>query len=91
MAKDVKDAVDNHESVVLKVTGLTNIIREVQKERNLFVNALDKLRDEIKDFENIINEQRGVYDKNMIQHRKDVTKSLTAMDNTLNEMQLDRM
>jgi hypothetical protein len=29
MAKDVKDAVDNHESVVLKLTGLNNIIREV--------------------------------------------------------------
>ena len=91
MAKDVKDAVDNHESVVLKVTGLNNLMREVQKERNLFVNALDKLRDEIKDFENIINEQRVVYDKNIVQHRKEVTKALTTMDNTLNEMQLDRM
>jgi hypothetical protein len=56
MAKDVKDAVDNHESVVLKLAGLTNLCREVQKERNLFINGLDKLRDEIKDFESIINE-----------------------------------
>jgi hypothetical protein len=66
MAKDVKDAVDNHESVLLKVAGLTNLIRDVQKERNLFVNGLDRLRDEIKDFENIINEQKTVYDKNLL-------------------------
>jgi len=56
LAKDVKDAVDNHESVVLKITGLHNLCRDIQKERNLFINATDRLREQIKDHENILNE-----------------------------------
>jgi hypothetical protein len=56
MATDIKNAVENHEGVLMKITGLTNLVRDVQKERNIYISALDKIRDEIKDFENIMNE-----------------------------------
>lgn len=81
MATDIKNAVENHESVLMKITGLTNLVRDVQKERNIYIAALDKIRDEIKDFENIMNEQRAVNDRALLAHRKEVTKSLYETGN----------
>lgn len=91
MSKDVRDAVENHEAVVMKITGLTNLVREVQKERNIYVASLDKIRDDIKDFENIMNEQRAVNDRALLTHRKEILKSLNSTDHTLNELSMDRM
>ena len=67
------------------------MVKEVQKERNLFITSLDKIRDDIKDFENIINEQRAVNDKTLLDHRKSISKNLTQIDTSLNELSLDRM
>ena len=55
------------------------------------MQAQDKIRDEIKDFENLLNENRAVNDRAALNQRKDVTKQLTDFSNTIRELSLDRM
>jgi septal ring factor EnvC (AmiA/AmiB activator) len=66
------------------------LIKDTQKERNLFVAALDKCRDEIHDFESLLNEQRSVHDANMLNHRQEISKTMTSLDKTLIELHQDR-
>lgn len=76
--------------MVLKIQGLTNLVKDTQKERNLFVTALDKCRGDIKDFEKLITEQRAVSEASMIGHRLEIAKALSSVDSSMTELQQDR-
>lgn len=52
--------------------------------------SLDKIRGQIKDFENFLNESRGSHDREMIELRKDVTQRLDASVHELKELSIDR-
>lgn len=54
------------------------------------MTAQDKVRGQIKDFENFLNETRGVHDRQMIEVKKEVTKRLDASLSELKELSIDR-
>ena len=85
MAKDIREACDNNDVMEMKLNDLNIKISEVRKERSLLVMEIDKIRGQVKDYENLLNEQRGVHDREMINFKKEVTQSL---ENTFKEVQL---
>ena len=54
------------------------------------MTAQDKIRGQIKDFENFLNESRGVHDKQYIALKAEVTKRLDSSAAGLKEMTIDR-
>ena len=66
MALDIDNAVKNHEAVTFQVSTITTMMKDMQAERVKFMTAQDKIRGQIKDFENFLNETRGVHDKQFI-------------------------
>ena len=85
MAKDIREACDNSDVMEMKLNDVNIKISEVRKERSLLVMEIDKIRGQVKDYENLLNEQRGVHDREMINFKKEVTQSL---ENTFKEVQL---
>ena len=60
MAMDIDTAVRNHDEMQMKLRGVEQHIADVGKERAAFIMAQDKIRGQIKDFENFLNEFRGI-------------------------------
>ena len=54
------------------------------------MTALDRCRNEIRDFERLLTEKHAVNDANMLTHRQEVSKTLSTVDTTLIELQQDR-
>ena len=54
------------------------------------MTAQDKIRGQIKDFENFLNESRGIHDKQLIEVKAEVTKRLDAKEAVIKEMSVDR-
>ena len=54
------------------------------------MTAQDKIRGQIKDFENFLNESRGIHDKQLIEVKAEVTKRLDSSVAELKEMSIDR-
>lgn len=73
MLNDIETAVKNHDEMVLRVAKLSDRLMEVSKERGQFMLAQDKLRGQISDFENFLNESRGVHDRAIIEIKSDIT------------------
>lgn len=90
MALDIENAVKNHEAVTFQVGTITTMMKDMQQERVKFMTAQDKVRGQIKDFENFLNETRGVHDRQMIEVKKEVTKRLDASVSELKELSIDR-
>lgn len=91
MAGDIEKAVRNHDENVLSLKTMSDRIKEVGKERkDLFMVPLDKIRIQIKDFENHLNESRGNHDRAIIELRKEVTAQLDASSGELKELAVDR-
>ena len=90
MALDIENAVKNHEAVTFQVGTITTMMKDMQQERVKFMSAQDKVRGQIKDFENFLNETRGVHDRQMIEVKKEVTKRLDASVSELKELSIDR-
>ena len=63
---------------------------EVSKERGQFMLHQDKLRGQIKDFENFLNESRGVSDRAIIELKADVTKRLDDASAEIKDLAIDR-
>ena len=62
MAGDIEKAVLNNDQLVCNLKDLSDRIRDVVKERSIFTMDMDKIRLQIKDFENFMNEFRGHHD-----------------------------
>ena len=90
MAQDINDAVNNHEEMTLRVRKIDEKIVEIGRERSNFMNAQDKIRMQIKDFESFLNESRGVHDKHMVAFKHEVTKRLDDSVREVKEMMIDR-
>lgn len=90
MAQDINDAVNNHEEMNLRVRKIDEKISEIGKERANFMHAQDKIRGQIKDFENFLNESRGVHDKHLVEVKQEVTKRMDESVRELKEMMIDR-
>lgn len=52
--------------------------------------AQDKLRGQIKDFENFLNESRGVQDREFVELKKELTKRVEASTAEIKELSYDR-
>ena len=52
--------------------------------------AQDKLRGQIKDFENFLNESRGVQDRDFVELKKELTKRVEASTAEIKELSYDR-
>ena len=76
--------------MILKIAGFNNQLRDFRQERNIFVHGLDRCREEIKQLENLINEQRTVHDKNIVSHRQEVAKSFQTIETALSDLAIDR-
>ena len=90
MALDIENAVKNHEQVTHQVTTIHAMMKDMQQERVKFMTAQDKIRGQIKDFENFLNESRGIHDKQLIEVKAEVTKRLDAKEAAIKEMSVDR-
>ena len=60
MAKDIKEACENNENLQLHLKAVNEQVKEIGKERGVFIAQQDKIEHRIKDFENVLNENRGV-------------------------------
>lgn len=90
MALDIDNAVKNHESISFQVSSITAMMKDMQQERVKFMTAQDKIRGQIKDFENFLNETRGVNDRQHTALKAEVTKRLDASVAEIREMTIDR-
>ena len=70
MLSDIETAVQNHDEMTSSVRKLNDNITELSKERSHFMLAQDKIRGQIKDFENFLNETRGVHNREMVDLKK---------------------
>ena len=50
----------------------------------------DKIRGQIKDFENFLNETRGVRDREMVDFKKEITQRLDSSISEIKELTIDR-
>ena len=48
-------------------------MKEIGKERGVFIAQQDKIELRIKDFENVLNENRGVQNRMFVDFKKEVT------------------
>ena len=90
MLSDIETAVKNHDEMVVRVAKLDTRITEVGKERAQFMQQIDKLRGQIKDFENFLNETRGVNDRAIIDFKSEVTQRLDAAGTEIRDLSTDR-
>lgn len=73
MAGDIEKAVQNHCELSLSMKRMSDRVTEVGRERALFMAGSEKLRGQIKEFENFMNEARTRVDTQMISLRKEVS------------------
>ena len=66
MASDIEKAVKNHDELVINLTRTQDSIVEVGKERHSFKIEFDKIRNQMRGYENFINEARGKYDNDVV-------------------------
>ena len=90
MLNDIETAVKNHDEMVLRVAKLSDRLMEVSKERGQFMLAQDKLRGQISDFENFLNESRGVHDRAIIEIKSDITQRLDEAAAEIKDLSVDR-
>ena len=63
MALDIENAVKNHDEVTFMVKKMSERVQDISQERSQFMLMQDKIRGQIADFENFLNETRGVHDR----------------------------
>ncbi len=87
---DIDTAVRNNDEMQFQLRTVEQRINEVGKERSAFVMSQDKIRGQIKDFENFLNENRGIQDRNFVDLKKTVTKRIEASAAEIKELTIDR-
>ena len=90
MARDIHDAIENNEQLTLHLKMMSEQVKEIGKERGSFIAQQDKIEYRIKDFENVLNEHRGLQQRDYIDLKKDVTKRLDTSLNEVKELSIDR-
>ena len=90
MARDIHDAIENNEQLTLHLKMMSEQIKEIGKERGSFIAQQDKIEHRIKDFENVLNEHRGIQQRDYIDLKKEVTKRLDTSLNQVKELSIDR-
>ena len=90
MARDIHDAIENNEQLTLHLKMMSEQVKEIGKERGSFIAQQDKIEYRIKDFENVLNEHRGLQQRDYINLKKDVTKRLDTSLNEVKELSIDR-
>ena len=90
MANDIETAVRNHDEMTFSVRRLGDRVNEIGKERGQFMLAQDKIRGQIKDFENFLNETRGVNDRTFVDLKRDVHARIDSSLNEIKELGIDR-
>ena len=65
-------------------------MKEIGKERGVFIAQQDKIELRIKDFENVLNENRGVQNRMFVDFKKEVTQRLDTSLNDVKELAIDR-
>ena len=64
-------------------------MKDLQQERVTFMTAQDKIRGQIKDFENFLNETRGMQDRQYLALKSEVTQRLDTSVAEVKEMTID--
>ena len=90
MANDIENAVRNHDDITFTVRRLTDRLNEIGKERGQFMLAQDKIRGQIKDFENFLNETRGVNDRSFVDFKREIHAKIDTSLNEVRELGIDR-
>ena len=90
MASDIDRAVQNHDEMVLALKRMKDNVVDIGRERQTFILHQDKIRGQIKDFENFLNESRAVREREYVELKKEVTKRLDESAVELREMVIDR-
>ena len=90
MARDIAEAIENNENLTLHLKMMSENVKEIGKERGVFIAQQDKIEHRIKDFENVLNEHRGLQTRDFIDLKKEVTKRLDTSLNEVKELAIDR-
>ena len=63
MAQDIQEAVKNKDQTDFNLEKMNSRINNIGSERNVFMKAQDKIRGQIQDFEQFLDESRAVADR----------------------------
>ena len=90
MARDIREACENNEQLSFALKKLGEKYTEIGKERSQFMQAQDQIRYQIRDYEKLLDESRGVHDRQLVEFKKEVTKRLEESMTLFQEMSVDR-